>query len=489
MKVTIQNLGAIQSAEIDLKPLTVLIGPNNAGKTWMAYTLAGIFGSHGLNTYASAYVGRKFEKKYPPLDNAIEQILSTGKTTINLVEFAEQYGESYFQSVARYAQLWMPDFMSTQFDVFDKMEISINLAESKALFLEQVKQSSLQVDVAHGTLKVSKKRGNPILQAYTSAENEESITEQIPSEEIKERLVRNVMRILHQALYSEIHVFPTERTTLVTFRLGSAKTQVVMNEKAREVFEAFTNALQRLRDLSEAEIEDFIAPEPQQGIGPIGYFLSMLGEVFQISPKEIRKREKGVQSNPKIKKYQQLAQVLEEEILDGNLDFSTPEPNARRDMLFYPRKNVALEMSIVSSMVKELAPLVLYLRYIAQPDELLIIDEPEMNLHPEAQAKMIEFLCMLVNAGLRVLVTTHSTYIVDQLTNLIYAAQLETEKQKSLAEVFFLENESAFIPQEKVSVYCVENGTAESILRENGRMDWDTFSNVSNRIANIHSIM
>src|SRR5258707_8552375 len=264
MKVTIQNLGAIQSAEIDLKPLTVLIGPNNAGKTWMAYTLAGIFGSHGLNTYASAYVGRKFEKKYPPLDNAIEQILSTGKTTINLVEFAEQYGESYFQSVARYAQLWMPDFMSTQFDVFDKMEISINLAESKALFLEQVKQSSLQVDVAHGTLKVSKKRGNPILQAYTSAENEESITEQIPSEEIKERLVRNVMRILHQALYSEIHVFPTERTTLVTFRLGSAKTQVVMNEKAREVFEAFTNALQRLRDLSEAEIEDFIAPDPQQ---------------------------------------------------------------------------------------------------------------------------------------------------------------------------------------------------------------------------------
>jgi len=58
-------------------------------------------------------------------------------------------------------------------------------------------------------------------------------------------------------------------------------------------------------------------------------------------------------------------------------------------------------------MVKELSPLVLYLRYLALPGELLIIDEPEMNLHPEAQVKMIEFIAMLINAGLRVLVTTH----------------------------------------------------------------------------------
>ena len=45
MKVTIQKLGMIRKAEIDLRPFTIFIGPNNAGKTWLAYTLAGIFGS------------------------------------------------------------------------------------------------------------------------------------------------------------------------------------------------------------------------------------------------------------------------------------------------------------------------------------------------------------------------------------------------------------------------------------------------------------
>ena len=46
-------------------------------------------------------------------------------------------------------------------------------------------------------------------------------------------------------------------------------------------------------------------------------------------------------------------------------------------------------MTVSSSMVKELAPLVLYLRYLAKPDELVIIDEPEMNLHPAAQVQII----------------------------------------------------------------------------------------------------
>src|SRR5882762_4438181 len=92
MKVTIQNLGIIKNAELDLKPLTVLIGPNNAGKTWMAYTLAGIFGSHGLGAYTEAYIKGETNQIFSSVEQAIEQVVTHGKATVNLVEFAELFG-------------------------------------------------------------------------------------------------------------------------------------------------------------------------------------------------------------------------------------------------------------------------------------------------------------------------------------------------------------------------------------------------------------
>ena len=57
MKVSVRNLGVIKEAEFDVKPFTVFIGPNNAGKTWLAYALAGILDSH-LNRCRSIWVQR-----------------------------------------------------------------------------------------------------------------------------------------------------------------------------------------------------------------------------------------------------------------------------------------------------------------------------------------------------------------------------------------------------------------------------------------------
>ena len=41
LEVKIDNLGAIKSANIDIKPLTVFIGKNNTGKTYVTYALYG----------------------------------------------------------------------------------------------------------------------------------------------------------------------------------------------------------------------------------------------------------------------------------------------------------------------------------------------------------------------------------------------------------------------------------------------------------------
>jgi len=109
------------------------------------------------------------------------------------------------------------------------------------------------------------------------------------------------------------------------------------------------------------------------------------------------------------------------------------------------------------------------LRYLAAPDDWLIIDEPEINLHPAAQVEIIEFLAMLVWGGLHVILTTHSPYIVAHLANLIQASQ-RPDREK-IKERFYLERTEAFIAQEQVSVYLFAEGTATNVLAEDGSID------------------
>jgi hypothetical protein len=211
-------------------------------------------------------------------------------------------------------------------------------------------------------------------------------------------------------------------------------------------------------------------------------FLDMVVDAFRRGQLGRDEQAKG---NPMIQQYIHLARLLEMEILGGGVDFSTPRPQElRRELLFQPAKDISLEMSVVSSMVKELSPLTLCLRYLAEPDELLIIDEPEMNLHPKAQVQLVEFLAMLVNAGLQVLFTTHSPYIVDHLVNLMKAAQ--HNDKEAIREKFYLKRAEAFIPKEKVSVYLFENGTAKNILDKEGVIDWGTFGDISDQISDLY---
>jgi energy-coupling factor transporter ATP-binding protein EcfA2 len=488
MKITVRNLGAIKEAEFDLKPLTILIGPNNAGKTWLAYTLAGIFGSYGFTKYFDAYIEENLQE-YPSLDQAIEG-LDTGTraiATINLLQFVDEYGEKYFNRIAEMMKHCLCEFMSSRFASFEEMGLSVYLKGDKNRLSTQMKNYTVSsvvptfADQRQSLLRILKTRGSADLRVYTYAEAatydelvEEKAVEQVPLEVIKERVVLSIFQALHRSLYSHVRVFPTERTTFITLPFSSRE-------------EADRKPLEKVPQLMH---EVALREHPSRRvIGPVSSFLSMISSIYKLDSTDLALREETAQKNPKIKEYVRLADLLETEILGGKMDLSPAGSGLSREILFRPAQGDTLEIPIASSMVKELAPLVLYLRYLARPGELLIIDEPEMNLHPEAQVKIIEFLAILVNAGLHVLITTHSPYMVDHLLNLRKAS--EHTNQETICDKFFLRTRDAFISQRKSVVYLIDQGKIKNMLDEPLEEDKqeeeeDTFGKISDRLSEIY---
>ena len=91
----------------------------------------------------------------------------------------------------------------------------------------------------------------------------------------------------------------------------------------------------------------------------------------------------------------------------------------RQDML----PPVSLGLHMTSSTVKSLFALWFYLEHRARPGDILMIDEPELNIHPDNQRKIARLLARLVNAGINIVISTHSDYIIREFNSLIMLSQ------------------------------------------------------------------
>ena len=120
-----------------------------------------------------------------------------------------------------------------------------------------------------------------------------------------------------------------------------------------------------------------------------------------------------------------IAGALESDVLAGEI-IMKPSPTGYPEFLYRPQETEQdMRLTRSSSMVSELAPLVLFLRGLVRPGDTLIIEEPEAHLHPAAQTQMAATLARLVRAGVRVLVTTHSDFMLKELANLMHEGELE----------------------------------------------------------------
>lgn len=211
--------------------------------------------------------------------------------------------------------------------------------------------------------------------------------------------------------YLATHIYTVYRQTRNAYYLPAARSGIIQ----------IVTALQATREgLDHLEVSTFS--------GIIGDFLEQI----------VNYREITTSSNS----IRRVAEQLETELLEGRIEVKRPAPEASPEFLYLPEQSeYTLRMSHSSAMVSELAPLVLFLRGIIKPGDLLIIEEPESHLHPDLQTKIAHILARLVRAGVHVLVTTHSNWLLQQIGNLIREGELRKQGESTSESADYLKAE------------------------------------------------
>lgn len=102
---------------------------------------------------------------------------------------------------------------------------------------------------------------------------------------------------------------------------------------------------------------------------------------------------------------------------------------------------------------------------------IFIIEEPELNLYPTTQKKLVEYLIEKCTKGdNRLIITTHSPYILTALNNCIQARNTLREHPEHAEEVAKLVRLESQIDFENVMAYFVADGTAKPIMNNDNRL-------------------
>ncbi|MDZ7935512.1 MAG: AAA family ATPase [Emticicia sp.] len=117
---------------------------------------------------------------------------------------------------------------------------------------------------------------------------------------------------------------------------------------------------------------------------------------------------------------------LEEKVIEGSVVFDDLQKKLKYKS---NRTGLVSELHEASSMIAEVSPLVAYLKYILpKKNSILFIEEPEAHLHPKVQVEMMKIFVDLAKSGVKVVMTTHSDFMMDTLTNQILDGKIEAEK-------------------------------------------------------------
>jgi predicted ATPase len=452
MKIKLWNLGSIKEAEVDLRPLTVIIGPNNSNKTYIAYSIYGLW----INQLDGFYFSREILEKIEFTNQADHWSLKIDRRFYDVISEIVQKSASEFSGIKLQSF-----FQDSSGKIFEKTKFSIEISEDdiktaieKVLaYIIEYRQSL----ASFGIKKIERSDNNNEILFYPEKEAE--------IYDYKNMVLLDFVAGVVTFSFSDILPLPAERNAFInTYKMLANRRYKLLKENQRELLiQGRINRDKQLELLKEQG--DIRYPQPVED------FLDFLTDIeLENKPDPIAKNKND---------FQKLADQIEKYIQNNNKTIFKKTKIGGREIKVSVKRSLEIDLYNASSSIKQLAPLLLYLRYRAKSGDFLVIDEPEMNLHPESQVKLLESLAILVNLGVRILLTTHSPYLMAHLNNIVNGNHQNPELLAEQAKLLYLQDSRAFLKMEQVSAYEMKNNQLLSLHDPEYGIRWDTLSDVS----------
>lgn len=395
MIINIKNLGPIKDLEIDTsKSLTIMCGPNNTGKTYVSYLIYTIY---------SGIISKPWIK-YEYDDIIIKEYLSElkEKGEIHLHE------RLINQILSIMADLIKNKLMTIMFAIsfeneeklFKNLEIKLSL--SKEQYNRILKgESESRMYIGNKTYTIKKELGIAKIKFITA------VTEKnINNSELNDLPEKNIVNQLIYSFLISLAVEPVFNARMLTVERNSIYTfskELSLNRSQFENTSGFHQSLQR----------------------------------YPLAIRDSLKIAEDLQQIQKTKsEFYSYAEDLERRLILGEIAITQ-----NGNMEFIPdlknKDSERLPFHMSSSVVKTMASLIMYLKYQAHIGDILIIDEPEMNLHPDNQIILARIFAEMVNKGINLVISTHSDYIIREFNNMIMAKEIikkdkNTKSRRSL---------------------------------------------------------
>lgn len=465
--IEIENFGPISYSKLDLNDLTFFIGPNNSGKSYAAMLIHLL-----LKLFEEIPSFRRFFYSHSNIQSDINFYID------DFVEDHKVKRRKFFEFDAGQLIESISGFLERNSETLDKLEVveipeelierlHKNIIKSIKQFILQNLEDELKRIFAC-TLKELTKFGEECFKISIMSEEVDIIFEciddkiiskkfkiKIPKIFISKKLLKRDQKYL---LRIESVSFQVDDNVKVPKKMDFDKSAVAIFET---LFPLLIIGLRKSLSLIDSKNFYYLPAtragliQGQKAISSAFYRLSSRALIepiniptlsgiisdFLVNIIEIR-RKKGI--------YQELVEFIEINLTRGKIEYISDE-NGGASEIMYITTDGEIPLYRASSMISELAPIVLYFKHIIIRKCFLIIEEPEAHLHPDAQRFFAQFVVKLIRSGFKVLITTHSDFLILQINNFIRL----TEKSKKFRREGIYD-EDDFIDYREVNTFLFE---------------------------------